>query len=102
MLLWLYFCTNDPADNARLSHKELEYIQSHMPKSSAVSPRRQVEGNANAELNVLRTETNSGQVDQNTDLTAGAVLADHQNVLWLWLLSHSYQDAFVPVHHFRN
>jgi len=36
MLLWVYFCTNEPRGNRLLTDKELDYIESHVPPVIAV------------------------------------------------------------------
>jgi len=37
MVLWLYYCTNDPNDNPRISAEELEFIRTNVPQSKGVS-----------------------------------------------------------------
>lgn len=34
MVLWLWCCTNDPSENRLLSEKEVQYIETHIPKAT--------------------------------------------------------------------
>lgn len=37
LILWIFLCTNDPADNRHVTETELNYIKSNLPKTNMVS-----------------------------------------------------------------